>query len=78
MNYFYRFFPYLIILISFASGVVFFNAIDCVLAWYDKREATNFELASFLYFVIAMAIIPLTIKYSTEPDPYENENDHKI
>jgi hypothetical protein len=74
MNYLYRLFPYLIIIITFASGVVFFNAIDCVLAWYNKREATNFELASFLYFVVAIPLIPLTIKYSTQRDPSDFEN----
>jgi hypothetical protein len=75
MNYFYRIYPYLIILISFATGVVFFSAIDCVLAWYNAREATNFELASLLYMICALALIPITVKYSCEPDPYEKAED---
>lgn len=77
MNYFYRAFPYLVAIITFAMGVVFFNAIDCVTAWYHKREATNFELASLLFIICSLVIVYLTSKYSVEPDPYEKAEDEK-
>jgi hypothetical protein len=70
---FYRIYPYLIILIAFSMGVVFFNAIDCVLAWYNKREATNFEFASFLFVVSSLSFMPLAVKFSTMPEPEDND-----
>jgi uncharacterized membrane protein len=75
MNYFYRAFPYLIAIIAFAMGVVFFNAIDCVIAWYKGYEPTSFDTASFWFIVCSLSIVYLTAKYSVQPDPYEKAED---